>query len=481
MILKLNNSGSQTPYAPSYYPIVDSRCFRKSSGSQVSRPKRYLFMKHAERTLSIVDSNTIILQVDLCSADGHEGRNVVRHPVGPGSVPAVVSVSENVRSGHVDPSTLPTTSTAVSEQPYRNSKHLQIKGKYGLLTTPQITGSMDYSSWPEQYSSESSDRTTPGWTYQDAFVSSPRIAGTRPPMARRVRTPTRPSTAPSLRPPAWSVDVSQRPLYEEALPPISALAENIRDPSGRPWFPDPHINTQRPTSSSSLRSRPHTSHSTDLSTAPTDYSFGRPTTTSSTGSWHLSADSEYKGFALENQAAEGSKPGPGAKSNDPNVPISSAETQATSPGSFLPGSFTDRFTQNDSPRVPYSYHNSHYRSDVAPGKERDSFHSPDLDTMKETRCFAPASVASTLVLVGKRHTPCNKLKDEHGRLGLFFFATDLGVRTEGRFCLRMKIMDLSLYVSKFKNDPINIFSSASYGLLTQAIARPYWRRLSVNQ
>lgn len=90
-------------------------------------------MKHAERTLSIVDSNAIILQVDLCSADGLEGRNVIRHPVGPGNVPAVVSLDENVRSGHLDPSALPSTPTAVSEQPYRDRKRLQIKEKYGRL------------------------------------------------------------------------------------------------------------------------------------------------------------------------------------------------------------------------------------------------------------------------------------------------------------------------------------------------------------
>ncbi|OWZ59849.1 hypothetical protein C356_00583 [Cryptococcus neoformans c45] len=404
---------------------------------------------------NIVDSNAIILQVDLCSADGLEGRNVIRHPVGPGNVPAVVSLDENVRSGHLDPSALPSTPTAVSEQPYRDP-------------------SMDHSSWSKHYSSESSDRTTPGWTYQDTFASSPRIAGTHPSIARRVRTPTRPSTAPSLRPPAWSVDVSQRPLYDEALPPISALAEDIRDPSGRSSFPDPHSNMQRPTSSSSLRSRPHTSHSTDLSTAPTDYSFGRPTTTSSTASWHLSADSEYKGFALESQAAERSKPGHRPKSNDSKVPMLSAETQTTSPGSFLPASFSDRFTLHDSPQLPHSYHNCHYRSNVASVKDWDSLHIPDLDTMKETRYVSPASAASTLVLVGKRHTPCNKLKDEHGRLGLFFFATDLGVRTEGRFCLRMKIMDLSLFsrapnpgdstpiLAETTSQPIEVYSAKRF-------------------
>lgn len=81
-----------------------------------------------------MDSNTLVLQIDLCSADGHEGRNVVRHPAGPGNAPAVVSMGENARSGHVDPSTLPPITTAVSDQPYEDSKHLQIKERYGRLT-----------------------------------------------------------------------------------------------------------------------------------------------------------------------------------------------------------------------------------------------------------------------------------------------------------------------------------------------------------
>ncbi|KIR30920.1 hypothetical protein I307_00822 [Cryptococcus deuterogattii 99/473] len=374
-----------------------------------------------------VDSNTLVLQIDLCSADGHEGRNVVRHPAGPGNAPAVVSMGENARSGHVDPSTLPPITTAVSDQPYEDT-------------------STDHSSWSKQYPLESSDRTTPGWTYQDNFVSSSLVAGTRPLITRRVRTPTRPSTAPSSRPPAWSLDVSRRPLHEEVLPPISALAEDLRHSSGHSWFPDPHNDMRRPTSSSSLRSRPHTSHSTDLSTAPTDYSIGRPTTTSSTTSWHLPLNSEYKGFALGSQAAEDPETDAGGGPDDSKVPTSSAETQTTSPRHFLPGYFTDRFSLYDSPRLPNSYQNSHYPSNVALIKDWDSFHSPDLNTKKEIPCIAPASAASTLVLVGKRHTPCNRLKDEHGQLGLFFFATDLGVRTEGRFCLRMKIMDLSLFL-----------------------------------
>lgn len=71
-----------------------------------------------------MDSNTLVLQIDLCSADGHEGRNVVRHPAGPGNAPTVVSMGENARPGHVDSSTLPPIATAVTDQPYEDSKHI---------------------------------------------------------------------------------------------------------------------------------------------------------------------------------------------------------------------------------------------------------------------------------------------------------------------------------------------------------------------
>lgn len=69
------------------------------------------------------------------------------------------------------------------------------------------------------------------------------------------------------------------------------------------------------------------------------------------------------------------------------------------------------------------------------GKEWDFFYSLDLDIMKEICCFVLVSVVLILVLVGKCYIFCNKLKDEYGWLGLFFFVMDLGVWIEGRFCL----------------------------------------------
>jgi hypothetical protein len=47
------------------------------------------------------------------------------------------------------------------------------------------------------------------------------------------------------------------------------------------------------------------------------------------------------------------------------------------------------------------------------------------------------------VLVGSLCTVCQKLQDEHGRPGLFFFTHDLGVRTEGTFRLKFSLANLS--------------------------------------
>lgn len=47
------------------------------------------------------------------------------------------------------------------------------------------------------------------------------------------------------------------------------------------------------------------------------------------------------------------------------------------------------------------------------------------------------------VLVGSLCAACQRLQDEDGRTGLFFFAHDLGVRTEGTFTLKFTLTDLS--------------------------------------
>jgi hypothetical protein len=54
-----------------------------------------------------------------------------------------------------------------------------------------------------------------------------------------------------------------------------------------------------------------------------------------------------------------------------------------------------------------------------------------------------AGATFSRVLVGSVCAMCQRLKDEDGQEGLFFFTPDLAVRTEGVFRLKFSISDLS--------------------------------------
>lgn len=47
------------------------------------------------------------------------------------------------------------------------------------------------------------------------------------------------------------------------------------------------------------------------------------------------------------------------------------------------------------------------------------------------------------VLVGSLCATCLRLQDEDGQQGLFFFAHDLGVRTEGTFRLKFSLANIA--------------------------------------
>lgn len=47
------------------------------------------------------------------------------------------------------------------------------------------------------------------------------------------------------------------------------------------------------------------------------------------------------------------------------------------------------------------------------------------------------------VLVGSMGAVCQRLKGLDGQPGMFFFAHDLGIRTEGTFSLRFSLVDIS--------------------------------------
>jgi len=67
-------------------------------------------------------------------------------------------------------------------------------------------------------------------------------------------------------------------------------------------------------------------------------------------------------------------------------------------------------------------------------------------TPEGTRMQLAPAVNYSRVLVGSVTANCQRLKDEHGQTGLFFFTHDLGIRTEGVFALRFKLTNLASYV-----------------------------------
>jgi hypothetical protein len=69
------------------------------------------------------------------------------------------------------------------------------------------------------------------------------------------------------------------------------------------------------------------------------------------------------------------------------------------------------------------------------------------------------------VLVGSLSAACQRLTDENGETGLFFFAHDLGVRTEGAFTLKFTLTDLTSWV------PSPRTTSKESGLTTRLMRR----------
>lgn len=54
-----------------------------------------------------------------------------------------------------------------------------------------------------------------------------------------------------------------------------------------------------------------------------------------------------------------------------------------------------------------------------------------------------AGASYSRVLVGSLCATCMRLQDEHGEQGLFFFAHDLGIRTEGQFRLKFSLTNIA--------------------------------------
>ncbi|WVO13220.1 hypothetical protein L204_100833 [Cryptococcus depauperatus] len=388
--------------------------------------------------LGLINPSTLILQIELCSVDGQEPRNIVRHPIGSCST---VSKSNHSWTESLD---MPSMVAESPRQASRSTLALSIKDPWkeesgwegpawtgAFNTVHDRSGSSAIVSSPRQSWSISSQASYTPLQRPGSFESLQYGA-------QRLPSPPRPSTAPSFPHSA----TMPRHSYGHALPPLSSIAEDIPDPSSKSHA---SLYLQRPASGSSQWSKPRTSYSTDSSSAFADYSMRGPSSTSSVSSYFATPDFGYgyRGRPLSSQWSEE----PRAGYMNHHRPLTSLEDSNVSPRSTA---------QTHVSELPYS------PVPVSP-------HTPVVVSTRNSLAehlphyFAQPQSACAQVLVGKRHTHCNKLQDENGQMGLFFFVTDLGVRTEGKFRLRMKVVDLSLF-------PLTLDKERSVPILAEALS-----------
>ncbi|WVQ78744.1 hypothetical protein IAT38_000831 [Cryptococcus sp. DSM 104549] len=430
---------------------------------------------------SLVDTSMMVLMVDLWSADGKQERNVVRHPTGgnftfpkastpwgqgSGSQPGGPAESPGLSSGTGASLALSSRSSGSwQHNPHALGEHTASP----WTTSPQPISYFPptiYTSPPQSSSWDSLQPPRPSYQRVHSF-SSHQPEYDQPP------SPPRPSTAPTshphyppISPPSTASSVSHRPSSGYALPSLASISE---DPSAAPRLTLPALQAQqqaRPTSSSSsLWNRPRTSHSTDLSTAPTDFSMGRPMSSSSMS---YATPTEYGGKDRPQSSWSDARPGSSGWASVHRLSAgSSSDDYTLSPRSmhYHRLSLSDGvagfppppvFHQPLPPSVIPPLHSGSYPP--IPGQEMYRPTSSGVGSAGESGVWdaerprfvpSPAQTSANThfshVLVGKLSATCHRLQDEHGRPGLFFFATDMGVRTEGRFKLRMRVMDLGVF------------------------------------
>ncbi|ODO04733.1 hypothetical protein I350_05343 [Cryptococcus amylolentus CBS 6273] len=413
---------------------------------------------------NVVNPNTLILQMDLVSVDGQEERNVVKHPIGSASTATISK---------------PVSSSAVVNQPWTGTSDTS-----GVITESPRQSLSEHPgyrqrSWADSYAS---DPGFPRWAeptqayapypyappHSGEWSPNPRSwqaanEGRRP---RQLPSPPRPATAPTHEqapPPLPSA--SHRHSAGQTLPPLSYITESPRGSTHNASLPSiypQYASYSRPTSSRSSWDRAHTSQSPgEFASAPADYTMARPSTASSISSFYH-PDAAYRDRAHSGPWPDDTRPPSMSYTSDHRPSASSLDDSIVSPRSVSRHQFSS--SSEYSSYSPQAY--SHTFDPVRGIYPSGSFSADHYLTQ-------PNSI-STLVLVGKRHTPCNKLQDEHGQLGLFFFATDLGVRTEGKFRLRMKVMDLALFspvpiqgehipiLADTFSEPIEVFSAKRF-------------------
>ncbi len=262
-------------------------------------------------------------------------------------------------------------------------------------------------------------------------VPSPAITGWTPPTPPRPQysrtqsyvgryrpqlpEPARPLTAPSLSLPLRSPRRDSPARPSRNLPPLASITERREETSSWPSSSGltlPAI--QDPTRSPTAASGP--SRTSSASQTGPDYATVR---SGSQSTWHASSMSS---------AASSDTPALSAYTDRPRAAdqVVTGRPSTSSEGSNL-------FPQAPPPlRREQTYYAS----------SESSFGYPR--TPEQPRLNLPAAPANySRVLVGSLCSICQHLQDEDGQQGLFFFAHDLGVRTEGTFTLRFTLVNLT--------------------------------------
>ncbi|KAI9632530.1 velvet factor [Dioszegia hungarica] len=412
-----------------------------------------------------IPTHTLMVMVDLWSADSTQQRNVVMHPSSssagrpvsplpaPGATPAMVEAETTSRPTTADrplTSHYPTTGWGWSEAPLPRIPAGQSTGPSPhtrMTGSVQIQDHLPVPSYPDYSQPRPASSPIPSHHYHLA----PLAAFNSP----------RPLTAPSstLRPlhtgptpRSGSIHLPPLSTITENLPPASPITmtiHTVRDSSGRPTTATTTTSygTGRPSTSTSEwttnASRP--SWSTESSRQATDYSFGR----TSTSTWNTSSTSS-DGAERERPVITGWPP-PRTSSLAamtspqfaPLTPRPASSGQAWSRGvehSVLPvrPSTSGHPTSSRFRNTPAS----RSTSGLVPAPLATSL--PEEESEDEEDSSTPTGGGNfSRVLVGSVCAICQRLTDENGNEGLFFFTHDLAVRTEGTFRLKFSLSDLS--------------------------------------
>ncbi|KLT41951.1 hypothetical protein CC85DRAFT_103035 [Cutaneotrichosporon oleaginosum] len=340
-----------------------------------------------------IDVHRFILMVDLWNGDRTQQRSIVMHP---GARPDQYALFTHTASRTASTHRYDAPHSTFNRAPHRSMTG-PAPGPYAWPSygRPSLSPSPSYHSQPlPSYPPTPGSGSVPGWPppgHPEHPMASPAWVG-----------------AYSLPPEEYDHHRSpppprRRPMPGEMRPPP------IHDPSA--WSPEstmggPDYSSERHASSSWSSYRPATSSADSGWGREPSYREPRPHT-SGFGEWD-----------------RGSVGPPGAR------PWSS--------------------TASD-PHRPWSSHGSLYTHAPSPVTQQSSLPLTASPVSTPSQLYPetpyPERLSTTSyysrVLVGSMGAVCQRLKDLNGDPGLFFFAHDLGIRTEGTFSLRFTLVDLT--------------------------------------